>query len=490
MAYAFNVFTGNFDYYVPAAAGAALTRVSDTNVTLTLGGTPATALLQATSITAGWTGTLSGTRGGTGVNNGASTITIGGSVTFSGAFATTLTVTATTTVTLPTSGTLYGTLAASITSAQLLASLTDPTGTGVAVFGTAPTFTTSILTPLIYGSSSASGNLQLQSTSSATRGFVQTVDPLQVATAAQAAGAGHGVLADLGTGGVSVTTGDLTGLRFVNTLTVKGSSTTTLMALFNAQHTVTDDGTARALGAALIFSSNATYTATVAGDTVVDLAGIPAYTSLYHSLTLNRSGAGTGTLTTAAAVYVSTLASIGTGWTVTNYYGLLFNPPSTITGTITNMAVIKSTLAAGANRFFLQDTGGAQSQFAGLFTKYNNVGTLGLGMPAIYGLDNRTGLTGADGAPLTLYTTVAANNIFRISADIFATAAVTGTATYTIKWTENATSQSMAVTATAINTLGTQSNLIRPDNATTITAQLTGVFTGTFTVVGLVEQIA
>lgn len=37
---------------------AALTKVDDTNVTLTLGGTPATALLQATSLTLGWTGTL------------------------------------------------------------------------------------------------------------------------------------------------------------------------------------------------------------------------------------------------------------------------------------------------------------------------------------------------------------------------------------------------------------------------------------------------
>lgn len=50
----------------PSPTGAALTRTDDTNVTLTLGGTPATALLQATSITAGWTGTLAITRGGTG----------------------------------------------------------------------------------------------------------------------------------------------------------------------------------------------------------------------------------------------------------------------------------------------------------------------------------------------------------------------------------------------------------------------------------------
>lgn len=53
---------------VPASeisSGAALTRVDDTNVTLTLGGAPSTALLAAASITAGWTGQLSLTRGGT-----------------------------------------------------------------------------------------------------------------------------------------------------------------------------------------------------------------------------------------------------------------------------------------------------------------------------------------------------------------------------------------------------------------------------------------
>ncbi len=47
----------------------ALTKSDDTNVTLTLGGTPATALLQATSLTLGWTGQLAVGRGGTGVSS-------------------------------------------------------------------------------------------------------------------------------------------------------------------------------------------------------------------------------------------------------------------------------------------------------------------------------------------------------------------------------------------------------------------------------------
>ena len=49
-------------------SGAALSRTDDTNVTLTLGGTPSTALLQSVSLTLGWTGTLSIARGGTGAS--------------------------------------------------------------------------------------------------------------------------------------------------------------------------------------------------------------------------------------------------------------------------------------------------------------------------------------------------------------------------------------------------------------------------------------
>jgi len=47
---------------IPTVTPAALTRTNDTNVTLTLGGTPSTALLQATSLTLGWTGTLADSR--------------------------------------------------------------------------------------------------------------------------------------------------------------------------------------------------------------------------------------------------------------------------------------------------------------------------------------------------------------------------------------------------------------------------------------------
>jgi hypothetical protein len=47
---------------IPTVTPSALTKVDDTNVTLTLGGSPSTALLQATSLTLGWTGTLADSR--------------------------------------------------------------------------------------------------------------------------------------------------------------------------------------------------------------------------------------------------------------------------------------------------------------------------------------------------------------------------------------------------------------------------------------------
>lgn len=51
----------------------ALTRTNDTNVTVTLGGTPATALLQSVSMTIGWQSTLAASRGGFGADVSAQT---------------------------------------------------------------------------------------------------------------------------------------------------------------------------------------------------------------------------------------------------------------------------------------------------------------------------------------------------------------------------------------------------------------------------------
>ena len=97
--------------YCGGRAGIGADQTDDTNVTLTLGGSPTTALLNAASITVGWAGTLAASRGGTGLSS---------------------------------LGTGVATWLGTPSSANLAAALTDETGTGVAVFATSPSFTTDI----------------------------------------------------------------------------------------------------------------------------------------------------------------------------------------------------------------------------------------------------------------------------------------------------------------------------------------------------------
>lgn len=61
---------------------------------------------------------------------------------------------------------------ASTTSAQLAGVLSDEVGTGFVVFNDSPSFTTKITSPAIYGSTSASGTLLIDSTSNATKGAI------------------------------------------------------------------------------------------------------------------------------------------------------------------------------------------------------------------------------------------------------------------------------------------------------------------------------
>jgi hypothetical protein len=78
-----SAFTASSTIPASDVVSSALTKTDDTNVTLTLGGSPTTALLAATSLTLGWTGQLSVARGGTGaatltgivVGNGTSAFT-------------------------------------------------------------------------------------------------------------------------------------------------------------------------------------------------------------------------------------------------------------------------------------------------------------------------------------------------------------------------------------------------------------------------------
>lgn len=68
--------TGTDEWYLwNGLPGQALSKTDDTNVTLTLGGTPTLSLLAATSLTLGWTGVLSTSRGGSGTATPSGTYT-------------------------------------------------------------------------------------------------------------------------------------------------------------------------------------------------------------------------------------------------------------------------------------------------------------------------------------------------------------------------------------------------------------------------------
>ena len=136
---------------------AGLTSVTSTTFVGALTGNASSATILATTRaiygnnfdgSAALTQVIAGTYGGTGVNNGSNTITVAGNVSHAGAFTQTFTATGNTSVTLPTSGTLAttGNLSqfAATTSAQLAGVISDETGSGSLVFGTSPTFTTSI----------------------------------------------------------------------------------------------------------------------------------------------------------------------------------------------------------------------------------------------------------------------------------------------------------------------------------------------------------
>ncbi|MDE2019824.1 MAG: hypothetical protein KGJ13_05780 [Patescibacteria group bacterium] len=120
-----------------------------------------------------WNGSLiTGTYGGTGVNNGASTITLGGNLTTSGAFPVTFTLTASTNVTLPTSGTLVNSAVGTLSSLTSIGTI----ATGVwnaTVIG--PTYGgTGIGNPTAHTVPVAEGSSNMTFLSPSTAGFVLT----------------------------------------------------------------------------------------------------------------------------------------------------------------------------------------------------------------------------------------------------------------------------------------------------------------------------
>ncbi len=109
----------------------------------------------------------------------------------------------------------------------------------------------------------------------------------------------------------------------------------------------------------------------------------------------------------------------------------------------------------------------------------------------VVGVDNRTGVTAADGSPITLYTAgvMPVTQVYRVSTEIVAHAFTSGTATYTVTWTENGVSQTAVVAATALNVVTGIVRLAMPDANTAVTVQVTGVFVATLRIATILERL-
>lgn len=124
---------------------------------------------------------------------------------------------------------------------------------------------------------------------------------------------------------------------------------------------------------------------------------------------------------------------------------------------------------------------------------YNNIVTAGLSFPTIYGTpDWRIGVAAADGAPLTIYTTTAAAQVYKLFGRVYATTLGGGGAvSYVLKWTEGAVTITKTLTVNAVDVDAELTIPIQPDNATNITAQITAL-SGAATaanVAGWVEEV-
>ena len=126
------------------------------------------------------------------------------------------------------------------------------------------------------------------------------------------------------------------------------------------------------------------------------------------------------------------------------------------------------------------------------FNIYKGISVVGLGVPPIVGLDNRTGLTATDSSAKTLYTTTAASQVYRVTARVFGKSGTISSAVYTIGWTEGGTAMTETVSISAVSTMDSAVFLLQPDNGKAITVQLT-TLSGTSPVVDVaatLEQMA
>ena len=267
----------------------AFTTLSGSSITNTSFGTAGVVTNNASGLLA-TVSTLSGTYGGTGVNNGSNTITIAGNVTHSGAFTQTFTATGNTSLTLPTSGTIISSVTAlpgAVTGTPSSSNYLRGDGTWSAVAAS--------------GVSSFSAGTTGFTPSTATTGAVTLAGTLNVANG------GTGVTASTGANSVvlrdsnSNVTGNILFSGFTN-VTAAGT-TTTLTASSTPNWVITGSGgqtfqlpNATTLTTGIIYSFNNNQTSgaiTVNNASGTLVVSVPSGGYVVLTLLTNGTSAGT-----------------------------------------------------------------------------------------------------------------------------------------------------------------------------------------------------
>lgn len=330
----------------------------------------------------------------------------------------------------------------------------------------------------LYGSTSSSGDLNLFSTTHATKGQINLDDQVDLwpSVADLTTGnnntavrfnsstfdiSGNAVFSLLSAGSTTTMTGTLSGILFPYYLGLDFSPTTTVTGdslSASYQYAVRMGGTSTTTAATHLpiaggFLHNRTYTTSQVNGWVLGnayaLDDQPIFTqtsasgtqqmsghySLYHHPSFNSNGSNPSgfTVTNDFSILHGNVytAAAGNTLTITARGGLKYDAYTTSgSGTVvvtddtavtcgalgvpgTQAACIKSAIQADAKRYFLKDTGGAQSSLAGKFTTYNNITTAGTGLPIITGESGVSATKTADFTALS-YTPPATAGRYRV----------------------------------------------------------------------------
>lgn len=394
--------------YTPSA----LTSANDTNVTITLGGTPATALLHAASITMGWTGQLSLTRGGSNASLVASNggivystasamailagtatanlpllsqsstapiwgpfalslggaLTTAGALTTSGAFGATFTFTNTTSVTFPTSGTLattaqLPTLPLSLANGGTNASLTASNG---GIF-----YSTATAGAILAGTATAnqvllSGSSTAPAWSTATYPATTTINQILYSSSANTiaglATANSGVLITSSGGvpsiGTTLPLGVQTNITEVGTLTVGTWNASVISGTYGGTG-VNNGASTITIGGSVTFSGAFTFTGTLTAAT---------------SVTFPTSG----TLATTAQTIAVVNQNTSSATLAANTMYVINNGASLVTLTLPATAAVGDTywIVGGSAGGWIVDEASGQTIHYGTFTTTTTTGSL------------------------------------------------------------------------------------------------------------------